>query len=298
MNDIRPKQKPARGLTMQTDKHRQLHIVPGLGLTMDVRNWNEHCFVSMITTESSLFLIHEGSMLVESPGLLLTAGRGEFIMLQAGMPVKITHETSEHGLHAATGLFWDRKIIAEASQSLDACLKEATALLGAFEQNFHASFAAAYRALQNAEALPKAIVAHRLQEVLLWLAQDGLFFRPAENQTLTARLREMLTANPGAAWPEKTVAKALGQSPATLRRHLASEATTFRDVLAETRMLHALRLLHSTDQPIGVITESCGYKCPSRFAEAFRQRFGFHPSAVRGHRRGSKSNFFSAANAD
>lgn len=78
---------------MQTDKHRRLHSVPGLGLTMDVRNRNEQCFASLITTESSLFLIHEGFMLVETPNLALAAGRGEFIMLQAGMPVKITHRT-------------------------------------------------------------------------------------------------------------------------------------------------------------------------------------------------------------
>lgn len=270
---------------MQTDKHRQLHIVPGLGLTMDVCNSNEHCFASLITTESSLFLIQEGFMLVEASGLAIMAGEGDFLMLQAGMPLKITHRTSARGFHAATGLFWDRKIIAEADSSPDTCLKEAATLLGAYGQSFHDSFAAAYRSLQNADYLPKPIVAHRLREVLLWLAQDGIFFRPAENQTLAARLRGMLTAAPGAVWPEKTVAKALGQSPATLRRHLAAEDTSFRDILAETRMLHALRLLHSTDQPVGIIAEGCGYKCPSRFAQSFRRRFGFHPSALRGHQR-------------
>lgn len=273
-------------LTLQTDRHRMLHHVPGLGLILDVHSRNELCFISLVTTESSLFLVRAGAMRVETDATALVAVEGEYILLQAGVPLKVTHLPSDAGRHEATGLLMDRKIVAEDAVPPDRQCKAAALLLGKRDERFLGGFSRACRSLREADSLPHAVVAHHLREVLLWLSLDAIFFRPAESVSVTSRLRGLLAADPGAAWLEKDAAKALGQSQATLRRRLAAEATSFREVLIEARMLYALRLLHSTDHSIGRIAESSGYACQSRFAERFRKRFGFHPSTVRGHRRG------------
>lgn len=280
------KMKRTPALTMQTDRHRMLHQMPGLGLVMDVRNRNEPCFISLVTTNSSMFLVRNGAMQVEAAGASLVARQGEFILLQSGVPVKVTHLPASNGVHEASGLLWDRKMIAEAAPTASANFQAPFMLLGERGEEFRNSFTSACRSLREADKLPSPIVAHRLRELLMWLSLESVYFRPAENLTLTSRLRELLTAAPGDAWPEKKAAQALGQSQSTLRRHLAVEATSFREVLVETRMLHALRLLHSTDESIGNIALGAGYACQSRFTMRFRERFGFHPSTVRGHKRG------------
>ena len=283
MNEER---KQAPTLTMQTDRHRMLHRVPGLGLVMDVHNRNELCFASLVTTESSIFLVREGAMRVEAPGAnRITARRGEFLLLQSGVPVKVTHIPAASGLHEASGLLWDRKMIAAAAPTDEACFRLPFLLLGERGEEFRSSFASACRSLREGGNLPPSIAAHRMREMLQWLSLESLYFRPAENHTLSSRLRDLLITAPGDNWPEKKAAHALGRSQATLRRHLAAEASSFREILAETRMLHALRLLHSTDASIGNIARDSGYACQSRFTQRFRERFGFPPSAVRGHRR-------------
>jgi AraC-like DNA-binding protein len=45
-------------------------------------------------------------------------------------------------------------------------------------------------------------------------------------------------------------------------------------------------LLQSTDQAVNRIALDVGYESPSRFANRFRERFGFAPTAIRGHARG------------
>lgn len=277
-------------LTLQTDRHRMLHHLPGIGLTMDVHSRNELCFISLVTTASSLFLVRKGVMAVESDDGITSAAEGEFLLLQAGIPITVTHKPSEDGQHEATGLLWDRELIEKICVPPGMYLKTAALLLGERDDRFLTSFSAAYQALHEVDNLPEAIVAHRLQEILLWLGQESIFFRPAECSSAKSRLRNLLETNPGAAWAEKDVVKALGQSPATLRRHLAAEGTSYREVLGDTRMLHALRLLHSTDQSVGAVARNSGYACQSRFAQSFRKRFGFHPSVIRGHKRDSSGD--------
>ncbi|MNH37503.1 DNA-binding transcriptional regulator AraC [compost metagenome] len=55
--------------------------------------------------------------------------------------------------------------------------------------------------------------------------------------------------------------------------------------MIDVRMNSALTLLQSTDWPISAIAQHVGYESSSRFAERFRKRFGFAPTAIRGHQR-------------
>jgi AraC-like DNA-binding protein len=81
------------------------------------------------------------------------------------------------------------------------------------------------------------------------------------------------------------VAERLAMSEATLRRRLNAEGTGFVELLADVRMSHAMTLLQSTDRPVAHIASAVGYESASRFAIRFRERFGFAPTAIRGHRR-------------
>ncbi|WP_033852456.1 helix-turn-helix transcriptional regulator, partial [Yersinia wautersii] len=81
------------------------------------------------------------------------------------------------------------------------------------------------------------------------------------------------------------VAEHMTMSEVVLRRKLAAENILLRDLMIDVRMTSALRLLQGTDWPISLIANQIGYESSSRFAERFRKRFGFAPTAIRGHHR-------------
>lgn len=127
------------------------------------------------------------------------------------------------------------------------------------------------------------VFSHRLEELLLVLALDGhrAALRPPATLTVSEQVRRLLLNQPGAPWLADAVALRLHRSPATLRRQLAREGQAFNQLLRDCRLGQALMLLQTTAQPIAQIAGVCGYTCPSRFALAFRQRYGVSPSSLR-----------------
>jgi len=95
----------------------------------------------------------------------------------------------------------------------------------------------------------------------------------------------MLSAQLDGTWSSDAIARSLAMSEATLRRRLAAEGVTLRELIADVRMASALVLLQATSRPVSEIASAVGYDSPSRFAVRFRDRFGFAPTAVRGHAR-------------
>lgn len=76
-------------------------------------------------------------------------------------------------------------------------------------------------------------------------------------------------------------AKALGQVPRTLRRHLAVEGTTFEAVRDDVRFVLARELLVLTDLPIGEVSATLGFANQTAFVRAFRRWSGSTPSQWR-----------------
>ena len=73
--------------------------------------------------------------------------------------------------------------------------------------------------------------------LVIGLARQGmmrLLFPPAE--TLAQRIRRHVMAAPDRDWQSRDVEALLGMSGATLRRHLAAEETSLRELLIDVRM--------------------------------------------------------------
>lgn len=122
---------------------------------------------------------------------------------------------------------------------------------------------------------------YRAMDFLAALAERGCMFRPPQSQGLSGRLRALIGEAPSQHWTAQTAGKALAVSEATLRRRLAGESARFEDVLIDVRMHHAMMLVQTTSWSVPEIAQACGYKSRARFAERFRARFGYLPSAVR-----------------
>lgn len=63
----------------------------------------------------------------------------------------------------------------------------------------------------------------------------------------------------------------------TLRRRLADEGTSFRDLLAEVRQTMAEELLSSTGLSVSEVAARLGYSSPSAFIHAFQKWHGCSP---------------------
>ena len=96
-------------------------------------------------------------------------------------------------------------------------------------------------------------------------------------------MRDLISNEPHGDWTSARLCALTGVSEATLRRKLAAEKWSFQSLLIDVRMSIAMQLLQSTDLSVLRIAEAVGYESQSRFAARFRARFGFAPSAIRGH---------------
>lgn len=152
--------------------------------------------------------------------------------------------------------------------------------LGAPQDGLIESLDAARDALMD-EALPQAVVLHRVRELLVWLNMQGLSLVQPKQESVAARLRALLASDLAAEWSAADVAQRLAMSEATLRRRLAERNETLSGILLDLRMSAALSLLQATEDGIAQVALSVGYESPSRFAQRFRERFGFAPSQVR-----------------
>jgi AraC-like DNA-binding protein len=144
------------------------------------------------------------------------------------------------------------------------------------------AFLAAAHAQTKPEAYPEKVRAHRLGEILLWLAESGAVFGPQPHRLPSHRVRDVILEDPCYPWKAGEVARRLAMSEPTLRRHLAVEGERFTDLLVDARMTQALVLLQTSDQTVETVAAAVGYASPSRFAVRFRARFGLAPSEIPG----------------
>lgn len=80
---------------------------------------------------------------------------------------------------------------------------------------------------------------------------------------------------------EREVAEKLGVTRRTLRRRLAAEGLTFREIRRDLLRTRAERMLRENRLPISEISYLLGYSEPSTFHRAFREWTGRSPAAWR-----------------
>lgn len=131
------------------------------------------------------------------------------------------------------------------------------------------------------DGLPESLLRHRVGELLEALTLAGFTPILAREIGTAEQVRAILASDPARAWRAEAVAAGLAMSAATLRRKLAAEHASFRGIVQEVRLVHALMLLQGTRQPIQRVAMACGYTSTSRFAARFRDRFGTLPSELR-----------------
>lgn len=183
------------------------------------------------------------------------------------------------GEYLALGVSLDERVIGAAQRLLperarDPAPRIAGLPIGALE----ASLLDWTRALERRD---EALARHALVGLVLRLHELGLEGIVARRvPRLAAQIRELVAAEPTRPWASSHLEALLGMSGATLRRRLAAEGESLREVIAHARLAHALQLLYTTRLPVKTVAQRSGYASAASFARRFEARYGIEPSRV------------------
>ncbi|QGH63197.1 helix-turn-helix transcriptional regulator [Serratia proteamaculans] len=267
---------------------RTINLCPGIGASAHIIQHTELLFPSVYFEQPHLYLVQQGHKRVRWQQREVVAHSGQLLIIDGGQTVDLVNEPSEEGVFSCQLLTCDPLLFAappaqvetQPPTAFDAVLALCNlpcALIHSFETT---SLALALR-----HRFPAVIMRHKMLEILLWLKQFNISFIHNEARNLTQQVRRCLATDPHNIWTAAEVADTLSMSEVMLRRKLSAENNSLRNLMIDVRMSSALALLQSTDWPISVIAQHVGYESSSRFAERFRKRFGFAPTAIRGHQR-------------
>lgn len=244
----------------------------------------------MPVVQALLVAVIEGSKIIHTTTGELVCPAGQWLLLPAGQELTLTNQPDAHtGQYLALALAQEASWLQRFHSLYGHLLHEAAAGTPVVLPG-RASRQAMQHLLAVQEggdgAVDMALAEHAWQGLMLALLQQGqgrsILVLPAHDTR--QQLQSLFSFDPAHRWTPADVAQRLAMSEATLRRRLAAESVTFGGLLTEIRLAHALALVMTGHQSMLEIALAAGYQSPSRFAAAFRRRFGLTPSALRATR--------------
>ncbi|MCR6500316.1 helix-turn-helix domain-containing protein [Shinella sp. CPCC 101442] len=259
-------------------------IRPEIGASARIVQYNRLRYANITITRPVLILVEGGTKILRRGDEEWVVPAGGCVALAQGEVFDVINAADGAGLYEARWIAFEPDTVAAfATHPGKGVPFERAFIVQGPHLGFHRAFADCTQAIVEPGSIPDEIARHRLGELLLWLDLAGGRFAAPRPASFSARVRDLFTANPHAAWTSAHLCASLGVSEATLRRKLAAEKWSFQTLLIDVRMSIAMQLLQSTDLSMLRVAEAIGYQSQSRFAARFRARFGFAPSAIRGH---------------
>lgn len=214
---------------------------------------------------------------------------GEFLMLHGAVDVRIENIPAVDDLYRAwaIGFPWRlielaRQLILNNRENNVEALDNSLVTKGCVSENLLEALRRHMQLLQNAPST-----------IEIDLSQLGILaalhrcrasgFLCARDPSLAARIRMMVCAKPQYEWCSTHFEETLHLSGATLRRRLADEGTSLRQLIREARLHVALTILQTQKKPIKVVASECGYRSVTSFRESFIELFGITPDTAADH---------------
>lgn len=243
---------------------------------------------SLVMPTAGLVIVIEGRKELVSVGRQRVFQAGDAFVLPAHARVDVVNEPdSASGVYRALFISFRRELVIEAARLWPQFVGRNT---GAEEPVISPELCSAIlhcaEALSHRTPVSRRVVDHRILEILLILAEQGVLPLVPKyvDGSVTEAVRLLVRHRLHWPWTAAAVAAELSMSEATLRRRLRQEGHTLQDTLRTERMEAAYVVLHDRDADVADALAATGYRSRSHFARHFHERFGATPSAVR-HRR-------------
>lgn len=259
-------------------------IRPDIGASARIVQYNRLRYSNILISRPVLILVERGTKILRTAGEEWVVPAGGCVALAQGEVFDVVNAADGEAAYAARWIAFEPETVAAFSAKPGSGHPfEQAFVVHQPHQRFHEAFADCAQAITEPGSIPTEIARHRLGELLLWLDLAGGRFAGQKPAGFSDRVRALFSSEPHIDWTGASLCGRLGVSEATLRRKLAAEKWSFQSLLIDVRMSIAMQLLQSTDLSVLRIAEAVGYQSQSRFAARFRNRFGFAPSAIRGH---------------
>lgn len=240
--------------------------------------------VSVFVT--TLCRVRQGEKIVQWDDREMRAGPQHLILMPAGRELGISNVPGVHGHYIADAVTFPvatlRHFSSRYSQQIirrnaviktDLCVPLDGHTTQAWDQllaSIHANAPDALRTLYGEAVLLSLCLAGQAGPLLM-----------SRNDPICERVQQLVMGSPEKDWTVASVAQHLHLGESTLRRQLADEGGSFRNILENVRLATALQWLQTTSRPIGEIAGACGYASASRFAVRFRSHYGLSPRELR-----------------
>lgn len=122
-----------------------------------------------------------------------------------------------------------------------------------------------------------ALARHRILEILL-LVMEAPAARGLFAATFRVKAEDIVRRHPARVWRVEQLAQEMGLGASTLRRRLAAEGGSFRELVLGARMDVAQDLLTHEAYTVAQAAQAAGYSSRSHFARRFRAAHGVRPS--------------------
>ena len=253
-----------------------------LSCCLRVRVKQEHVLSAVNFDNPTLVLLLQGHKRIRRPDGWLGLTAGEGFLVPEPMQLDIENNPDPvSGFYTAVGISLDESVLGAARQLVREPIMESSSGISTVTLDEHAGDLAAWLDELERKDLPRA--RYFMTGIVLRLyAQGHRRLLCPSAPTLSVRIRAMVAADPERDWSSADLESELALSGATLRRRLAAEGSSLRQVVGEARLSHGLTLLLSTRLPVKSVAARVGYTSVSAFIKRFRERYGVEPSRVGG----------------
>lgn len=205
-------------------------------------------------------------------------GPGQMLVVPSARCVDVEHvPDAELGEFVALSVELNDRLVGAARLLLPDAAGEALGRVSAV--SMEEVMPALGRWAQAMQAGRRALALHAMVEVLIRLHEAGHTGLLREQPpTLAMRIRRLVSAQPDMTWDSPEFEATLGMSGASLRRRLAADGTSLRQLVTGARLAEALRLLLTTCLPVKTVAARVGYSSVQSFNRRFSERYGAAPS--------------------
>ncbi|MCU1751436.1 helix-turn-helix transcriptional regulator [Pseudomonas sp. 6D_7.1_Bac1] len=236
---------------------------------------------------TTLCRVRQGEKLLQWDEREMRAGPQHLLLMPAGCELGISNFPGLHGHYIADAVTFPCSILRNFSTRYDQLIMSHRR--GALKSELcvpldkHTTQAWDQLLASISANAPDALRTLYGEAVLLSLGLCGLAgpLLMDRNDPLCERVQRLVMGNPARDWSVAIVAQQLNLGESTLRRQLANEGDSFRNILENVRLGMALQWLQTTSRSIGEIAGASGYASASRFAVRFRSHYGLSPRELR-----------------
>ena len=210
---------------------------------------------------------------------------GDAFVLPAHARFDVVNEPdSETGFYRALFVGFPRELVIEAARRWPQFVgQHGPALEPVINASLCSAILHGAEALSHGASVSRRVVEHRILEILLILAEQGVLPLVPKyvDGSVVEGVRLLVRHRLHLPWTAGSVAAELSMSEATLRRRLRAEDETLQELLRAERMKAAYIVLHERDADVADALAATGYRSRSHFARHFQKQFGTTPSLVR-----------------